>query len=103
MKIAVLREAAAGETRAALMPESVRALVAQTAEVHIESGTGAQAGASDADYVAAGGKIVNERVAAIENADGLCWGNRLLEKVLEGLKSDAILIGFLRPLMNRMP
>jgi NAD(P) transhydrogenase subunit alpha len=98
MKIAVLREAAAGETRAALMPESVRALVAQTAEVHIESGTGAQAGASDADYVAAGGKIETERVAAIENADVLCCVNRPLDEVLERLKSDAIVIGFLRPL-----
>ena len=98
MKIAVLREAAAGETRAALMPESVRALVAIQAGVHIESGTGSQSGASDADYTAAGGQIETDRNAAVENADVLCCVNRPLDEDLARLKSDAVVIGFLRPL-----
>ena len=67
MKIAVLREAAAGETRAALMPESVRGLAAQGVEVHIESGTGERAGVSDHSYSEAGAivsgiKPVNDNV-----------------------------------------
>ena len=57
MKIAVVREALAGETRAALMPDSVRALVTSGVTVHVESGTGNASGASDADYVAAGARI----------------------------------------------
>ena len=58
MKIAVLREAAASETRAALMPESVRTLAGPSVEVHIESGAGEQAGAGDADYIAAGADAI---------------------------------------------
>ena len=96
MKIAVVREAAAGETRAALMPDSVRALVGQSVEVHIESGAGEHAGASDADYIAAGATI--EESAAAEDADVLLCVNRPSDDTVARLKSDAVVIGFLRPL-----
>lgn len=98
MKIAVLREAAASETRAALMPESVRALAGPLVEVHIESGAGNHAGAGDADYIAAGATITNERNAVLENTEVLLCVNRPLDEDLARLKSKAIVIGFLRPL-----
>jgi NAD(P) transhydrogenase subunit alpha len=98
MKIAVLREAAASESRAALMPESVRTLVAQSVEVHIESGAGEQSSASDADYIAAGARIENGRTAIVAGADVLLCVNRPSQDDLTHLTSEAIVIGFLRPL-----
>jgi NAD(P) transhydrogenase subunit alpha len=98
MKIAVLREAAAGETRAALMPESARSLAAQGVEVHIESGAGEQSGAGDADYIAAGAKIAPDRNSLLESADVLLCVNRPADHDVARLKSGAAVIGFLRPL-----
>lgn len=98
MKIAVLREASAGETRAALMPESARSLAAQGVEVHIESGTGEQSGVGDADYIAVGAKIERDRTALLESADVLLCVNRPADQDVAGLNSGAVVIGFLRPL-----
>lgn len=98
MKIAVVREAAADETRAALMPDSVRALVASTVKVHIESGAGEQVGASDSDYIAAGAVIETERSSLLEDADVLLCVNRPSDDTVARLKSDSVVIGFLRPL-----
>ncbi len=98
MKIAVVREASPGETRAALMPESARSLAAQGVEVHIESGAGEQSGASDADYIAAGAKIERDRNALLESADVLLCVNRPADHDVARLNSGAVVIGFLRPL-----
>ena len=49
MKVVVLRETQAGETRVALVPESVRKLAALKVSIEVESHAGLQAGASDAD------------------------------------------------------
>lgn len=98
MKIAVLREAAAGETRAALMPESVRGLVAQGVEVQIESGTGEQSSVSDQSYSDAGAVVAGDRGALIEGADVLLCVNRPSDDDVALLRPGAVVIGFLRPL-----
>src|SRR6266571_1888829 len=54
MNVVVLRETHKGEARVALMPESVRKLVALRAAVRIESGAGLGAARTDADYREAG-------------------------------------------------
>ncbi|MFL6775849.1 MAG: NAD(P)(+) transhydrogenase (Re/Si-specific) subunit alpha, partial [Sphingomicrobium sp.] len=53
MKIAVLKEAA-GETRCAAIPETVKKFVALGADVAVESGAGENASISDADFETAG-------------------------------------------------
>ena len=98
MKIGVVRERPAGETRSALMPESVRALVAAGVTVHVESGTGDALGASDADYVAAGAQIERDKTAFLESADVLLCVNRPADDDIARLKTGAVVIGFLRPL-----
>lgn len=98
MKIAVLREAAAGETRAALMPESVRGLAAQGVEVHIESGTGTQSSVSDQSYSDGGAVVGGDRRALIEGADVLLCVNRPPDGDIALLQPGAVVIGFLRPL-----
>lgn len=98
MKIGVLREPQAEETRAALVPESVRTLVASGVTVHIESGAGDTAGATDADYVAAGAAIESDRSKLLELADVLLCVNRPPDDDVAQLPAGAVVIGFLRPL-----
>lgn len=98
MNVAVLRETQAGEARVALVPESARKLVALKASVTVESGAGARAGASDADYEAAGASVTADRAGLLAAADVLACVNRPDEEDLEGLKAGAVVLGFLRPL-----
>ncbi|WP_121116961.1 NAD(P) transhydrogenase subunit alpha [Croceibacterium ferulae] len=57
MRIAVLAESAAGETRVAATPETVRKFLALGAEVAVERGAGETAAISDADYEVAGATL----------------------------------------------
>lgn len=98
MQITVLKETQPGETRVALVPESVKKLVALKAQVAVESGAGIEAGASDADYEAAGATISKDRSALLAATDVLTAVNRPSEADAAQLKQGAVLIGFLRPL-----
>ena len=98
MKIGVLREAPAGETRTALMPESVRALAGLGLSIQIESGAGDESGALDADYIAAGAEIVNDKSALLNSVDVLLCVNRPSDDDINRVPSGSVVIGFLRPL-----
>ncbi len=98
MQIAVLKETAERETRVALVPESVKKLVALKAAVAIESEAGIAAGASDQDYKAVGAAVSQDRARLLETADVLVSVNRPSEEDLRHLKTGAVLFGFLRPL-----
>src|SRR5207237_1769202 len=98
MTIAVLNETGDGESRVALMPESVQKLVASKASVAIESGAGSGAARTDDDYAAVGASIVKDRKALLESADLLVVVNRPAPEDFEGLKKCAVVLGFLRPL-----
>ena len=98
MKIGVVREAPGGETRTALMPESVRALVSPGVTVQIESGCGEASGASDEDFVGAGAQIVRDKTELLGSVDVLLSVNRPADEDVARLQSGAVVIGFLRPL-----
>jgi len=57
MRIAVLQERAAGETRVSATPETVRKFIALGASVAIERGAGETASISDASYEEAGAEL----------------------------------------------
>ena len=57
VKIAVLKETAAGETRVAASAETVKKFIGLGAEVAVEAGAGLSASVSDAEYAAAGASI----------------------------------------------
>jgi NAD(P) transhydrogenase subunit alpha len=57
MRIAVLKERRAGETRVAATAESVKKLIGLGHTVAVESGAGLSAGIRDEDYAAAGAKV----------------------------------------------
>src|SRR6266700_2661600 len=98
MNIAVLNETGDGESRVALMPESVEKLVASKASFSIESGAGLGAARTDDDYAAVGASIGKDRKALLESADVLVVVNRPAAEDFGGLKKGAVVLGFLRPL-----
>ena len=98
MNIAVVRETQFEEARVALVPESVRKLIALKASVSVESGAGLKAGVADADYREAGAEIVEDRAALLASADVLIAVNRPLPEDFDRLKNGAVVLGFLRPL-----
>lgn len=98
MNIVVLRETQAGEARIALMPESVKKLVAQQASVLIESNAATGAARSDNDYREVGAEVSSDRNQLLDSADVLVTVNRPPAEVFSKLKPGSVVLGFLRPL-----
>jgi len=98
MNIGVLRETAEGEARVALMPDSVKKLVAAKASVSIERGAGLGAARTDDDYKSAGATIVNDRASLLANAEVLVVVNRPSAVDFQKMKKGAVVLGFLRTL-----
>jgi NAD(P) transhydrogenase subunit alpha len=69
MRLGVAKESAAGETRVALVPETVRRLREQGWETVVQRGAGESAFFSDADYEKAGATLVDSAVQVAEAAD----------------------------------
>ncbi|MBV9736030.1 MAG: Re/Si-specific NAD(P)(+) transhydrogenase subunit alpha [Acidisphaera sp.] len=68
MRLAVLKERRASETRVAATPETVRKLVGLGLTVAVEAGAGAQASIPDGDFAAAGAEIAADDSAALAGA-----------------------------------
>lgn len=98
MKVVVLRETSPGEARVALVPESVRKLVALKANVSVETRAGIGSARTDDDYREAGAEVSSDRKALLDSADLLVVVNRPTEQDLHQLKHNAVVLGFLRPL-----
>ncbi len=60
MRIAILKETAAGETRVAASAETVKKFIALGASVAVEAGAGLSAAIADADYAAAGAEVSHD-------------------------------------------
>lgn len=98
MQITVLKETDPNESRVALVPESVKKLVAMNVMVAIERGAGLAASINDADYETAGATMSVDRAALLAATDILLAVNRPADGDLKSLKSGAIVTAFLRPL-----
>ena len=98
MNIVVLRETQTGERRVALMPESVKKLVALKASVLVESGAGLSAARTDEEFKDAGAEISTDRAKLLSDADVLAVVNRPSIEDFQQLRNGAVVIGFLRPL-----
>ena len=68
MRLAVLKERRADETRVAATPETIRKLVTLGLEVAVEAGAGAGASIPDADFIAAGAQICPDAAATLSGA-----------------------------------
>ena len=95
MKIAVLKEAA-GETRCAAIPETVKKFIALGAEVAVEQGAGERASISDSDLQDAGASIGSRKDVLKGAAIILCIDGPD-PQTLGGADKGALLVGALDP------
>lgn len=100
MKIAILKETAAGETRVAASPETVKKFVGLGAAVAIEKGAGLNASMADADYAAAGA-MVGVRAGVIQDADIVLGVQGPDPKALKNAAKGAWIVAGLDPLGQR--
>jgi NAD(P) transhydrogenase subunit alpha len=68
MRLAVLKERRAAETRVAATPDTIKKLVGLGLTVAVEAGAGAAAAISDAEFTAAGAEIAADAAAALTDA-----------------------------------
>jgi NAD(P) transhydrogenase subunit alpha len=96
LRVGVVKELGAGERRVALTPDVLNKLQAAGAEVLVESGAGAAAWFTDADYVAAGARVVDSPTLYAE-AD-------VLVSVATGdtdrVRSGQVVVGLFSPLLH---
>ena len=97
VKVAVTRERSAGETRVAITPDSAKKLIALGVTVVVETGAGAAAACTDADYRAAGAAVVNTLAEAIGDADVLLKVRAPEAEEIAILKPGAIVAAMLNP------
>ena len=68
MRLAVLKERRAAETRVAATPDTVKKLIGLGMTVAVEAGAGANAALSDADFATAGAEIAPDAAATLSGA-----------------------------------
>jgi NAD(P) transhydrogenase subunit alpha len=98
MRVLVPAERQHGERRVALVPEAVAKLVKLGLDVSVESGAGAGALASDADYTAAGATIATD--SDLADADIVVSVRPLPPNKLRGMKRGGVTLSFLSPTQN---
>lgn len=99
MKIAVLKEAA-GETRCAAIPETVKKFIALGAEVAVERGAGEGASVPDPDFEAAGASL-GSCADVLKGAGIILCVQGPEPDSLEGVHKGALLVGSLDPARRR--
>jgi NAD(P) transhydrogenase subunit alpha len=97
MIVAIPKERRAKETRVAATPETVKKLKGLGLEVAVETGAGADAHFSDADYLAAGATIAPDAAAALKTADIVLKVRGPSDEEIALLKRGAILVALLAP------
>ncbi|MFM5885127.1 MAG: NAD(P) transhydrogenase subunit alpha [Novosphingobium sp.] len=100
MRIAVLKERAAGESRVAATPETVKKFIALGATVAVESKAGQGASIADADYAAAGAELVHAD-GAVKDADIVLGVQGPDAALLKGASAGAWIVAGLDPFGQR--
>ncbi|NIR60180.1 MAG: alanine dehydrogenase, partial [Gammaproteobacteria bacterium] len=95
MRIGIPRELKTLEARIALIPAACAELVRRGHEVLIERGAGEGAGYADADYEAAGARVVPDAAAAYGEAELVVKVKEPVEGDLAHLRADHLLFCFL--------
>ena len=88
MKIAVLKERAAGEARVAATPETVKKFIGLGTEVAVESGAGEHAAISDSAFAEAGASM-GDLAATTRDADIVIGIQAPEVALLDGAKRGA--------------
>ena len=99
MKIGVAKESATGETRVALVPETVERLGRSGLQFTIESGAGDLANFPDDEYETAGAEITEAQSAIVES-DVVVAVQRPDESLVSSLRPGTVLIALLQARSN---
>ncbi len=97
MRIAVPKETAAGEHRAALLPANVQRLVDKGVELQVETGLGATIDVGDDQYKQAGAEVVTDRQALMAGADIVLRVGHPTDEEIGWMQKDTIHVSFLDP------
>jgi len=100
MKVAVLKEARAGERRVALVPLGVKALLKAGLEVTVQAGAGSASSISDAEYKEAGASIAASTEEALGGAGMVLAVNAPPVEDVTSMSEGTILVSFLSPLTS---
>jgi NAD(P) transhydrogenase subunit alpha len=100
MTLGVAKESVAGETRVALVPETVTRLRDQGWDIVIEKGAGQSAFFGDAEYARAGATLVESGTDVARAADCLLSVRVPADSVLRELRPGSTLIALLDPLRS---
>jgi NAD(P) transhydrogenase subunit alpha len=101
MRIAVRKEGAAGERRVAIVPESIKRLVAKKIDVSVEAGAGALSFAADDEYRAAGARVDGSLDALLADADAVVQIRPPAPAEVKRLKEGSALVSLLFPLSDQ--
>src|SRR4051812_31182575 len=107
MKVAIPREIHPGERRVAATPETVKRLIQLGFEVSIGAGAGDGSSMGDADYAAAGARVVSDTVALWQEADIVLkvrppeLDASLARHEADLLRPSATLVSFIWPAANQ--
>jgi NAD(P) transhydrogenase subunit alpha len=97
VKVGTPKETEQGERRVAMVPDTVKALVAAGLEVTVEAGAGSAAYLSDDLYEKAGATIAGRAGTILHEADAVLKVQAPRESEISVLKRGAVLISFLQP------
>ncbi|MBO6516250.1 MAG: Re/Si-specific NAD(P)(+) transhydrogenase subunit alpha [Bacteroidia bacterium] len=100
MRLSVLKETDAGETRVAIVPKSISKLKGIGFDVVVESGAGNAAAFLDSDYTDAGAAIASSAKEAMDGADVVVKINPPSEQDMTNLASGQIWISQLFHRLN---
>jgi NAD(P) transhydrogenase subunit alpha len=99
MKVGVAKESAPGETRVAVVPDTVRRLVDDGVEALVERGAGDGATFADAAYEQAGARVVSAEALYAE-ADVVCKVRKPSDEEIARLREGQVLLALLQPLAD---
>jgi NAD(P) transhydrogenase subunit alpha len=97
MRIAIPKETHPGENRIPITPAHAKKLCAMGADLVVESGMGAGAGFTDAEYIDAGATISQDRAELFSTADLLLRLRKPQLEEISQMKRGAIHISYLDP------
>jgi NAD(P) transhydrogenase subunit alpha len=103
MKLAVLKERRAGETRVAATAETVKKFKGLGLDVVVETGAGAGANISDADYTGAGASIAPDAATALKDADIVLKVRGPEPDEIAAMKKGAVYASLLAPYSEKDP
>ncbi len=100
MKIGIPKEIYQGETRVALIPQSVKKIIAKGCEVLVESGAGEKSFFSDKDYEECGAKIIKDPASLFSSSDLIIKIRKPENNEINLMKEGAGLVSLLYPITN---